>query len=194
MQDRNSRWKWVALWRAGLFCVCVLAGRCSYGHPITGVVPLEPPDADPIAGFWLLAALAPPSVSVPAASTGGILLTDAAADVLIRLEGIAGGARLTYDGSTLGNPFANPAGVATDSLGRIYVAGTDRLYRFDDMTGANQVEYDGSAGTSFARLRAVHLDRNDRIYVTDNMLTRLYRFDDMSGTNQVELSDGWTNP
>jgi hypothetical protein len=85
----------------------------------------------------------------------------------------------------------DPVGIAVDSQNRIYTTdiGTQftpsRLIRVDDMTGANMVILDGSAGTghTFGPLD-VAVDGANRIYIAD-INGKIDRVDDMAGTNFV---------
>ena len=124
-----------------------------------------------------------------------IYVADSGTNLLYRMDDMEGTNLMSYDGSALGTAFSNPSGVATDSQGRIYVASNARVYRFDDMLGSNQVEYDGNVGTTFAQIKGLSIDNQDRIYATDNTNDRIYRFDDMQGTNQIEIASGFfSNP
>lgn len=98
---------------------------------------------------------------------------------------------------TLGSGAGNlkfPAGLAVDSLGRIYVAdrGNNRIVRMDDMSGANWTTFAGTvqsdhAGstTPFKNPTGVAIDAQGRILVADQGNGRIVRMDDMKGS-------GWT--
>jgi hypothetical protein len=84
-------------------------------------------------------------------SLGRIYVTESSG-LLVRFNDITDPAPVAYDGSA-GTLFSTLTGVAVDSLDRIYVADNlaGTLYRFDDMTGANQVELDtGGSGSVWA--------------------------------------------
>lgn len=89
--------------------------------------------------------------------------------------------------------FYDPAGIAVDSAGRIYVmdSGNCRIVRIDDMNGANWISY-GTAGSGVGQfsqyLQSVAVDASARIYVPDTGNLRLIRIDDMSGTNWTVLT------
>ena len=81
---------------------------------------------------------------------------------------------------------------------QIYAADgfTARLYRFDDPVGANQIEYNGSAGTTFVGPAGVAIDGRAYlggsgaiiIYMVDTTNLLLYRVESMLGANQLEYN------
>ncbi len=117
-------------------------------------------------------------------------------NLLYRFDDMSGANHTEYDGSAVPfGAFNDPSGVATDSLGRIYVSDySGGITRMDDMSGTNQLTYDGGAGTPFGSPSSVYIDASDRIYVTDFDTDLVYRFDDMSGANQREYDGGMGTP
>jgi streptogramin lyase len=85
--------------------------------------------------------------------------------------------------------FWDPAGIALDSSGRIYIADTanNRVVRIDDPSGVGWTTYGtgGNGSGQFANPRGVAVDASGRIYVGDSDNCRIVRIDDMSGS-------GWT--
>ncbi|MEK7074369.1 MAG: NHL repeat-containing protein, partial [Patescibacteria group bacterium] len=111
----------------------------------------------------------------------------------------------------------NPVAVRLDSKERIYILdqGYPRVVRIDDMTGKGLVSF-GKSGTNikdwpsdneahcgnipapgtyrddaavnvFYYSKALEIDSQDRIYVSDKCNYRVVRFDDMTGKNWVSL-------
>ena len=109
---------------------------------------------------------------------------------LVQMDNMSGSGWATFGspGSGVGQ-FTFPAGIAVDSLGRIYVADyfNDRIVRINDITGAGWTTF-GTAGSGvgqFDGVAKIAIDSLDRIYVTDQSNNRVVRIDDMSGAGWV---------
>ena len=113
--------------------------------------------------------------------------------------------------------FYGPNAIRLDSKERLYVIDQSytRVVRFDDMTGKNWVAFgktgtnikdwpsdseahcgngpapgsyhDDDAVNAFYGSKALEVDYQDRIYVSDKCNYRIVRFDDMTGKNWVSL-------
>ncbi len=140
------------------------------------------------AGAILLQTLAlqrvPAPITEEASEPLRIFVNDNSDALVYRFEDMSG-----TNQAELSRPgWNNVQGITVDGSGRIYVTSTfsGELYRYDDISGAGEVVYDGSNGTTFNRPFGVGLDASGRILVADLIHGLLYRFDDMSGTNQSE--------
>ena len=76
--------------------------------------------------------------------------------------------------------FENPAGIATDGLGFVYVAdvGNARVQKFNAATGAFVTKW-GSYGTGqrqFRKPRAIAVDTQNNVYVLDNQNLTVQKF------------------
>lgn len=72
------------------------------------------------------------------------------------------------------------ASVGLDAQGRIYVTGSDRVVRIDNMDGAGWTTFDPGGG-----LKNVVFDSQGRIYISDNGFHRIIRVNDMQGNGRV---------
>ena len=102
-----------------------------------------------------------------------------------RIDDISGAGHVSFGGIGTGI-FQAPQGIDTDSQNRIYVADSikNRVYRFDDMTGANQ-KFFGSDGTLHLDLGGLSggtghdlaVDLGNRVYIADFNNKRIVRID-----------------
>jgi streptogramin lyase len=116
-----------------------------------------------------------------------------------RIDDLSGTNHVSFGGFTL---FGGPQGIDTDSQNHIYVADSvnNRVYRFDDMTGANPKLF-GSDGTLHLDLGGVNggvghdlaVDIAGRVYLADFNNHRIVRldpaaFDDPSKANPATFA------
>jgi hypothetical protein len=100
-----------------------------------------------------------------------------------RIDDISGAGHISFGGPSL---FGGPQGIAIDSQNHIYVADSikSRVYRYDDMTGANQKLF-GSDGTLHLDLGGLNggvghniaVDLGSRVYIADFNNKRIVRID-----------------
>lgn len=110
-----------------------------------------------------------------------------------RIDDVTGAGRLSFGGIGSGL-FQAPQGIATDTQNRIYVADSikNRVYRFDDMTGANP-KFFGSDGTLHLDLGGLNggvghniaVDLAGRVYIADFNNKRIVRIDPAAFDNPL---------
>ena len=123
--------------------------------------------------------------------TGAIYITQSDESRVLKFDSIADFTADLYGHSGDGKGgFRRPYGICLDDAGRIYVTqmgDTDeqKLIRFDDMTGANWVEYGskGSGPAHFNNPYDVAVDSANHIYINDSGNFRIVRLDGMGGQN-----------
>jgi DNA-binding beta-propeller fold protein YncE len=132
------------------------------------------------------------------APSGQVFVGDTHHDRIVQLHDLTGTGWTAFGSEGRGvNQFRLPRGVFVDRDGRIYVAdaGNRRIVRVDDMTGTGWTTYgtslprtvlptsaEGRAPGKFAWPKAVFVDAQKRIYVTDWIADRIVRMNDMRGT------------
>jgi len=130
-----------------------------------------------------------------AAPITNIVVADVANNRIVNLDKVPATVFTPYDGTQSGGAAftGNPADVAIDSKGRIYIADYPyKIVRIDDITGKGRVEYDPSKDTVQSGpalgASAVYVDSQGRIYWRDDNFA-INRMDDMTGKNHVYFTN-----
>lgn len=135
----------------------------------------------------------PAGVAVDA--QGHIYVADQGNSRIVRMDDMSGDNWTTLGSIAQSNQLSgtihlkNPAGVAIDTQGHIFVAdqGNSRIIRMDDMSGSGWTSFGsfGSGVNQFINPAGVAVDAQGRLYVVDQGNSRIVCMDDMNGT-------GWT--
>ena len=134
----------------------------------------------------------PPPPTIPPTN---IVVADVANNRIVNLDKVPATVFTPYNGTQSGGAAftGNPADVAIDSKGRIYIADYPyKIVRIDDITGKGRVEYDPSKDTVQSGpalgASAVYVDSQGRIYWRDDNFA-INRMDDMTGKNHVYFTN-----